>query len=993
LDCVFCSIKNEIMQKYLTLITLLILTTCLTAQTGRISGTVVDSKTGETLPGATILVEGTSRGASADFDGKFAINNVPAGKVSLLISYISYTTKKIAGVTVKENDVTDLNVALEPSSSQDLTEVEVVVTLNKENNTALVLQQKNNASVSDGVSAETIKRTPDRNTSDVLKRVSGASIQDNKFAIVRGLNERYNAAYLNGAPLPSTESDRKAFSFDLFPSNMLDNLVIIKTARPDLPGEFAGGIIEINTKSIPEKNFVTVAAGTGYNTITTGRERLYYNGGKTDWLGMDDGTRALSDKVPAYENFSNDMNEQARLAREVPVSDWGIHKKNFAPNTSFQASAGWNVKRKEKDFLGVLASLSYNNTNTFFTTERLSYLSGIPGDEEDPLLLDRRFDDRTFQTQKLIGGLLNLSCKLNENNSISLKNLYSIASDDRVIERQGTTTPVETNPLLVKSTALWFTQNNALTSQLIGDHYLPKARIRVNWNGNYANVKRVIPNLRRHTYTRLSYMEDKNTDPSEPPFFDPNDTIWKAQIGASNSSSNDYSGVMMWSDLNEVIYNGKVDVTHNYKLNSKLTLESKAGGLYQIRDRDFNFRQLTYSEYGVPGGPTTFSTPLSYLPENEIFVQQNMGALSPSTVGSPQIGGFKLVEATLPQSSYKAGSNLAAGYFMVDLKYNSFLRLVTGLRVESYRQKLEYFDNLYLVNKKVITQDTTVTDLLPSLNLIYSPTDKINLRGSYSKTINRPEFRELAPFLFYDFNTQFSLNGDPNLKRALIDNYDLRLEWFPGAGQLVSVSGFYKHFENPIELSKAQNPTALIYQNVSSAFCQGIEFEYRINIGKFHKQDSTTLGRFLDNLTLFSNLALIRSKIDRSNSQAIYDRPMQGQSPYLFNGGVSYIDTKYNYSFSVMLNRVGQRIYIVGNDMFEEVWEMPRTVLDLQLTKSFFKNKLDIRFNMKDLLAKSQPLRYVQNFDAKPLSGSSRTAPFWTQRLGTQFSFQVVYKF
>jgi TonB-dependent receptor len=982
------------MRNYLTAFALLFLINFSTAQTGRVSGTILDSKTGETLLGATVLVEGTTRGASADFDGKFSINNVPAGKVTLVVSFISYTTKKIEGVIVKPNDVTDVNVQLETSTSTDLAEVEVVVTLNKENNSALVLQQKNNASVSDGVSAETIRRTPDRNTSDVLKRVSGASIQDNKFAIVRGLNERYNAAYLNGAPLPSTESDRKAFSFDLFPSNMLDNLVITKTARPDLPGEFAGGIIEINTKNIPEKNFVTVSAGGGYNSLATGKERLNYNGGKTDWFGVDDGTRALSDKVPSYVDFPNDVNEQGKLAEQVPAGEWGISKKNFAPNASFQASAGWNFKRDEKDFFGILGSLSYNNTNTFFTTKRVTYLSGSPNSVEDPLLLDKDYLDKTYQSQKLIGGLLNASCKINDNNSISFKNLYSIASDDRVIERTGTTTPVDNNPLLVKSTALWFTQNNALTSQLIGEHFIPVAKLKIAWNGNYAKVKRTIPNLRRHTYTRLSFLEDKNTDPNEPPFFDPNDTIWKAEVGTANSSSNDYSGVMMWSSLDESIYNAKLDLSRNFKINEKFSLEAKIGGFYQDRGRVFDFRQLTYSQYGGFGSSTTFSTPLLYLPEDQIFAQQNMGVLIPASGSSPQIGGFKLVEATLPSSGYKAGSNLAATYAMVDVKYNSVLRLVTGMRVESYRQKLEYLDNLYLINRKVISQDTTVIDFLPSVNLIVSPTDKINLRASYSKTINRPEFRELAPFLFYDFNTQFSLNGDPKLKRALIDNYDLRFEWYPGAGQLISVSGFYKKFENPIELSKAQNPTALIYKNVPTAFCQGIEFEYRVNLGKFYKNDSSLVGRFLDNLTLFSNLALIQSKIDKTNTQSIYDRPMQGQSPYLFNGGLSYIDAKYNYSFSAMINRVGQRIYIVGNDQFQEVWEMPRTVVDLQVTKSFLKNKLDLRFNIKDLFANNQPLRYVQNFDDKALTAKSdNIAPFWTQRLGITFSLQALYKF
>jgi len=981
------------MRHFLSVCFFIFLVTITKAQTGRISGTILDSKTGETLPGAVVLVEGTTRGASADFDGKFSINNVSLGKVNLVVSYISYTTKKITDVIVSSEPV-DVNIQLEPSSSNDLNEVEIVVTLNKENNTALVMQQKNNASVSDGVSAETIRRTPDKNTSDVLKRVSGASIQDNKFAIVRGLNERYNAAYLNGAPLPSTESDRKAFSFDLFPSNMLDNLIITKTARPDLPGEFAGGIIEINTKNIPEKNFVSVSVGGGYNGITTGNERLYYKGGKRDWLGVDDGTRALSEKVPSYVDFPNDVNVQGKLAKNVPTTDWGIYKKTFTPNNSFQAAAGWNFKRKEKDFFGLLGSLSYNNSFNYFTTERLSYLSGFPNNTQDPLLLDKVYLDKTYQTQKLIGGLLNASCKINENNSISFKNLYSIASDDRLIERSGTTTPVERNPLLVKSTAFWFTQNNALTSQLIGEHYIPKAKIKINWNGNYANVKRTIPNLRRHTYTRLSFLEDKNTDPNEPPFFDPNDTIWKAEVGTTNSASNEFSGVMMWSVLNENIYNGKLDVSQQYKIDEKLSLEAKVGGVYQQRDRNFDFRQLTYSQYGGFGGTTTFNTSLLYLPENQIFSQQNMGAITPSTATSNQIGGFKLVEATLPQSGYIAGSNLTAGFGMVDVKYSSFLRLVTGVRIESYRQKLEYFDNLYLINQKVIKQDTLVTDVLPSVNLIVSPTDKINLRGSYSKTINRPEFRELAPFLFYDFNTQFSLNGDPFLKRALIDNYDLRFEWYPGAGQLISVSGFYKKFLNPIELSKAQNPTALIYKNVPTAFCQGIEFEYRLNVGKFYQNDSSMVGRFLDNLTLFTNFALIQSKIDRTNTESTYDRPMQGQSPYLFNGGLSYVDNKNNFSFSTMVNRVGQRIYIVGNDQFEEVWEMPRTVVDLQVTKSFLQNKLDVRFNIKDIFANNQPLRYVQNFDNKALvSKSTNIAPFWTQRMASVFSFQIFYKF
>lgn len=962
------------------------------AQTGRISGTVLDSKTGETLPGAMILIEGTTRGASADFDGKFVINNVPVGKVTLVISYISYTTKKIGEVQVNANDATDVNVMLDASTSGDLAEVEVVVTLNKENNTALVLQQKNNASVSDGISAETIKRSPDRNTSDVLKRVSGASIQDNKFAIVRGLNDRYNAAYLNGAPLPSTESDRKAFSFDVFPSNMLDNLVITKTARPDLPGEFAGGIIEINTKNIPEKNFVSVTAGAGYNTLTTGKEGLGYKGGSKDWMGFDDGTRALPSGIPAFGEYTNDIHQQALIAKQIPVTDWGVYNKTFSPNSSFQLAAGYNFKRKEKDFFGILASLSYNNSNSFFTTDRTSFQSGEPESATDPLLYDKVFTDKTYQNQKLIGMMLNMSCKLNENNSISFKNLYSINSDDRTIRRTGSTTPNESNPNMVRSTALWYTQNNISTSQLIGEHLLPKSKVKIAWNGSYSNVIRSIPNLRRHYYSRLTYLENKQTQPGEEPIYDPNDTIFKADLSENNSTSNEYSGIQLWSKLNEHIYSGKADVSRNYKISPKLSMEPKVGGLYQLRDRTFDYRQFVYSKHVLPGSNNLkFDNSLTFLDENTIFSQENMGVLR--TVGTTSVGGFKLVETTQPQSAYTAGSRLIAGYAMVDIKYTAVWRMVVGARFESYQQQLSYFDPLYVLNKNVIRQDTTVNDFLPSVNLICSPTEKSNIRASYSKTLNRPEFRELAPFIFYDFNTQFSLNGDPNLQRCVIDNYDLRFEIFPGAGQLASVSGFYKKFTNPIELSQSVNAYQIEYKNVPSAYATGIELEYRINVGTLHKNDSSSLGKFLNNLTLFSNLALIKSKIDRTNTQSTYDRPMQGQSPYVLNAGLSYVDTKHNYSFSIMYNRIGPRIFLVGNNQNEEIWELSRNVVDLQVSKSFFKNKFEIRFNIKDLFAASQPLLFKQNYDPRPLSKDSRTSEYWKQNFATVYSLQLSYKF
>lgn len=972
------------MNKASFLFIFLIISSVFYSQTGRISGTIIDSKTGETLPGAMVVVEGSGKGGIADFDGKFSINNVPAGKVTLAVSYISYDSKKITGVNVIANDVTDVTIQLTPSSSKELTEVEVVVTLNKENNTALVLQQKNNASVSDGISAETIKRTPDRNTSDVLKRVSGASIQDNKFAIVRGLNERYNAAYLNGAPLPSSESDRKAFAFDIFPSNMLDNLVITKTARPDMPGEFAGGIIDISTKSIPEKNFVSVSLQGGYNTITTGKDQVYYKGGSKDWLGVDDGTRGMPSVIPPIENFPYIKSEQASLAKSMPEGDWSTYTKKYRPNTAFQVSTGYNIKLKERDFIGIIASLTYNKTNNYFKASRNSF-----SNNNDPLVpsqLDAVFVDDVYSYQVLAGGLLNLSCKINSNHSISSKNLYSVNSDDRTIHRFGEGSLADAVQTQSKSDVFWFTSNKIASTQLIGDHFLPKLKFKINWVGSYSNVKRDVPNMRRNTYGRLKTF----SDPSNP---DPYDTTWQAVISPSSVGS-DYGGFMFWSTLAENIKSFKLDLTKPLKLTPDLNLELKTGGQVQARSRVFSARQFGYTTYGG-GFPIAFDYSLLLQGPDSIFRNANMGEISPG------VGGFKLTEGTHPQDSYEASSNLVAGYLLADVKYKTWFRAVVGARVESYNQKLIYPDNLYVINKKKITKDTTVVDVLPSANLIFSPTDKQNIRLSYSQTLNRPEFRELAPFGFYDFNTLFFTTGNDTLKRAKITNYDLRYELYPGRGQLFSASLFYKNFENPIEQIARTNANEISYANAPKATCYGFELEYRLILGTFVKNDTSLFGKIMNNLTLFTNFAYIKSQVDISKQLKPEGSPnyrtLQGQSPYLFNAGLSYIDNEKGYSFSVIANRVGQRISVVGNfGTTLDIWESGRTVMDLQASKSFLKNRLEIRITARDILAKTQ-LQYLYNKkdynDKDTRLNKNKDDIIRTVRNGSTYALQITYRF
>ncbi|MGZ3919496.1 MAG: carboxypeptidase-like regulatory domain-containing protein, partial [Bacteroidia bacterium] len=591
----------------------LALGTTLSAQIGRISGTILDSKTGETLPGATILIEGTTKGAQADFDGKFSINNVPEGQVTLLISYVSYTTKKIPGVSVKANDVTDINVQLEASTSQDLSEVEVVVTLNKENNTALVLQQKNNSSVSDGISAETIRKTPDRNTSDVLKRISGVTIQDDKFVIVRGLNERYNASYLNGAPLPSTEPDKKAFAFNLFPANMLDNIVINKTATPDMPAEFAGGIVQINTKSIPEKNFISINVGGGYNTITTGKEKITYAGGKLDKFGFDDGSRDLSADVPAFKDKASWIAspDQARVATYFK-NDWATSQSKFKPNTNIQFATGYNLKLKDRDFFGVIFSLGYNNTQTFYNLDRTEYdVISITGNNLSAPQVDQLSLNKIYQAQTSTGALLNLACKINNNNTISLKNLATGYADNSFISAINTFT-LGAPGIINKNDARYFTANKILSSQLNGEHFFEKLKIKINWTAGLSIIQRTVPNLRFMSYTKneafLPY------DPAEGPNL--KDTMWRADI--STSTGPNYSGFRVYSKLNESIRSGKADISRLFKITDKIKIDVKTGGLMQYRERQYNIRQFGMDQFQWQSQGIFRDDSLLYLPEGEI---------------------------------------------------------------------------------------------------------------------------------------------------------------------------------------------------------------------------------------------------------------------------------------------------------------------------------------------------------------------------------------
>jgi TonB-dependent receptor len=885
----------------LTLLFVFLAPVALFSQNGSISGKIIDAKTAETIIGVTVKLDpesATPRGAITDLDGYYKIGNVTPGKHKILINYLGYSDKQIEEIEVVANQATTVDIALEESKSTTIAEVVIVSKASRESQSALTILQKNSAVIADGVSSETIKRTPDRTTGDVIRRVSGASIQDNKFAVIRGLNDRYNIALLNGGLLSSTEPDRKAFSFDLFPAAMLDNLVVMKTASADLPGEFAGGAILLTTRDIPEESFLQANVSTGFNTVTTFKPYQTGQNGGQDWLGMDDGTRALPDGFPTatqYQNIpSSQVDEKYRVSKLLP-NDWAIQQNSSAaPNTSLQLSGGYVSKAEKNVQFGSSFALSYNNNNRIQQATRNDF--DVQGQAFE-------YMDNQFRNNVLWGGLFNTALKFNNRQKIGLQATYTTNTDDITNVRTGRNF-FETR--YENSSSIEYTENHLLTSRLFGEHQWGEKGIRVNWGAGFNQNNRDVPSLRRITY--LKNFDDAEGDP------------FRAFIPFGSATLN--NGGRFYSKLNENVVNGNFDISLPFILGKQKQIV-KFGGLTQVKDRVFDARVMGYQR-SRPSVPTALFT----YAQDSIFAPGNIGP-----------NGFVLSDITNESDKYDASSNLYAAYVLFDNKVTEKLRISWGVRYESFRQKLNSID----YSGAPVNVNRSTNNLLPSFNMTYSLTEKQQVRLSGSKTVTRPEFREIAPFAFYDFYLNAGVVGDPNITAGSIYNADVRYEIYPGANQLFSVSAFYKKFYNPIEFtfsSLGAGTRTFTYQNIAGANNYGVELELRKNLG--------FVG--LENLLVFSNVAFIRSDLNLDNVSA-YDktRALQGQSPYIANAGVTYNLPNIGFSTTLVYNVVGDRVAQVGTDGYGDIYERHRNMLDFQVSKRFGKN-LDVKLTWGDIL-------------------------------------------
>jgi len=922
--------------------------------TGKIAGKITDKKTGEPIIGATVKIEGTGKAIATDVEGRYIIGGLATGKYVLSASFISYTPKNITEIEIKDNATTTVDVTLEESSST-LNQVVITASVKKETVAALYAQQKSSVRVSDGISSETIRRSPDNNTGEVLKRVSGTSIQDNKFVVVRGLSDRYNSTLLNNAPLPSSEPDRKAFSFDIIPSNLIDQVIINKTAAADLPSDFSGGVIQIRTKDFPTQKVMDLNYSVGFNSISTFEDFKGGERGNIDFLGFDDGLRKLPANFPTtrrqFVNLS--LDKRVEISKTL-TNSWAVKDQGSAiPNQSAQFVFGNSYAAGEGRKFGVIASLSYRTSMNINPQNRSDYFE-LTGNNYNDYTFN--YNDNLYTRSVNLGALANFAYSYKKS-KIGFKNLYNRSFDDKFTERSGST--YEIPNFDQRNSQFELEQKSLINSILEGEHVFGKKNMKLDWNTSFSSSSRSQPDLRRIYYTRsIGTNED-----------------FSAAVPQGTASPKNAG--RFFSDLQDYIYGASANLTVPFKI-KELNQVAKFGVWNNYKTRTFSTRQLGY----IIPNPNNNINNLLKLPQDVIFSAANINA-----------NGFIIDDITENRDTYDASGLLNAGYVMLTSDITSKLKMNYGLRVESYQEKLTSKD------PSIAEVSNDYLDFLPSANLIYSLTDKTNLRLSYSNTLARAEFRELAAFSFFDFETNNVIIGNPKIKRTRIDNFDFRMEYFPSSGQILSFSTFYKNFNNPIEQifntgSSAASKT-LSFQNATSSTLYGLELEAR--------QKLTFLGvsEWFNRLAIYANASIIKSEVnlDRNLYPNINDsRPLQGQSPYLINGGLQY--TSDTWSVNALYNKIGRRISVVGfgkfaNNIFQpdylDIYENPRDMIDLQISRKFAKNKAEMKLNIGDLLNQKRVLYQDFNNDKKYSATGDQTIS--TLQYGTNYSLSFSYKF
>ena len=849
----------------------------------RLSGKVIDASTGETIIGAIVSID--NKGAATDIDGAFGINGITVGKQILKVEYLSFEKYE---TSLELNTDMVITVSMKPAKATQLGEVEVTSNRRTGTESSVLMELRGAAGVASGLSARQIGKSGDQDAAAAARRIPGVTLVDNRFVMVRGLQERYNAVLINGVLAPSLETDVRSFSFDLIPSHLLEKIIVQKSPLPNLQGDFAGGCIQVETKEIPDHTLdVRISTGLGYRNGTTGLNYLSGHSYKNDRFANGANDRGLSSSIPAsLEGMS-----RSELASYGPYFNNPFELEQRKTPLDSRSSVGVGAIFKWRDLqFGSITSMNYSTTASHLVSELNNYntydLIQMKSDTSES------YRDSVYTQSVRIGVLQNFSIR-GKNFSISSKNIWLRSSTDETAVRNGTDWQ-NTNEKY--GLQLRYMQRDILSSQLNGTaNIIPNKGILTAGLG-YNETQREEPDTRRILYQRDS------TDPQA-----------AMQAVVTPSAQPFYLG-RLFMNLSEVSRIAHANYEHKIIDNENASfckeLKITVGHYHQFKGRYFGIRNLGYKS------STQFNWDLTRLPVNEI--------LSPTNIYNH--GGFLPAEDTKPTDSYFASNLLNSSFAMLTIGIQQWT-LTGGIRHERNIQVLKTSDQL----EKPLEQSDKIEALLPSASLSHRFAENWAFRATYGKSLNRPEFRELAPFAYYDFVQNLVSEGNPELQTPLLHNYDARIECYPSSSEMISVGFFYKNFVHPIELALDPTSTPWSYRpyNALSAYSKGIELDFRYSMK--HIIDAPVIR----NILLVGNACIVKSKVqitqdgDGASTRA---RAMMFQSPYVINGGLYYNNDSTGIGFAVMYNVTGPRLTMAGINGLPDVYEMPRHVLDIQLT-------------------------------------------------------------
>lgn len=887
------------------------------AQKGTIRGTVFDDVTGEPLIGVSVLVKGTSNGGVTDFDGKFNVTAVP-GNYDLQISYISYQTLVISGIVIKDNEVTIIESIRLKEDVQTLESVVVTAEAIRNSESAILTVKRKSPNLMDGISAAKFSQIGDSDASEAVKRVTGVSVEGGKYVFVRGLGDRYTKTTLNGVDIPGLDPDRNSIQIDIFPTNLIENMMVLKSSLAEMPADFTGGVVNIETKDFPEEKIFNVSASVGYNpNMHFNKDFFSYEGGSKDWLGYDDGTRKLQAEArqepfptpgapgvsdQQVNTFLSKFNKNLGAQKQTSLMDYSLgislgNQKNFANGNS----------------LGYVFSTTYKNSTVFYDDAFYGEYQRPTFPDDYELIYATTQEGAISERNVLLGSLAGIAYKTQQSKyKLAVLHLQNGEKKAAQFFIDDNGSAVGKSGYFGASDNLEYSQRGVTNFLLNGEHYNKDRSFSVDWKISPTISKIVEPDIRKTAFTYTS-----------------SDTVFSS--GAAGNPTR------IWRYLDEVNLVAKVDLKRDYTLMGQPST-LKFGASQTLKERDFEI--LSYDMQFQGTQPEFDGDPQNVLRDEFLF--PNGGVYFSSANNTPN-----------PNEFNSTASNSAI-YISNQFQFITKLKAILGLRAEKFIQRHTGRDSQFvnvLENEKVLD----ALDLFPSANLIYALTDNQNLRLSYSRTIARPSFKELSFAQILDPVSNRIFNGglfqypdwDGNLQETRIDNFDLRWELFMKKGELLSLSTFYKTFEKPIELVRipeAQTTNEFQPRNVGDGTVLGIELEFRKSL------DIVSIP--LRHFYLSGNLTFVQSKIDitdteynarlnyEKNGQTISrTREMAGQAPYIINVGLSYENPDLGVDGGLFYNVNGPTLTVVGSGLYPDVYSDPFNSLNFNLNKTVGKSK------------------------------------------------------